>query len=123
MFRFYDAAGDASCIGGTLLLTDARSSDILEVARAWGLDFEAAWRNGQLEILGVVWETSNRRALVADPSGQAYIVREGDGIGKNDGMILSIDDNLMLVKETYVDFVGDKTRKEIEMRVRQGQGG
>ncbi len=78
---------------------------------------------GQLEILGVVWETSNRRALVADPSGQAYIVREGDGIGKNDGMILSIDDNLMLVKETYVDFVGDKTTKEIEMRVRQGQGG
>ncbi len=77
----------------------------------------------QLDVLGVVWETDNRRALVADPSGQAYIVSEGDAIGKNDGQILSIDDNLMLVRETYVDYVGDRTTKEIEMRVRQGQGG
>ena len=61
-------------------------------------------------------------AQVADDL-QPEALREGDGIGKNDGTILSIDDNLMLVKETYVDFVGDKTTKEIEMRVRQGQGG
>jgi len=77
----------------------------------------------QLSVLGVVWETNNRRALVSDPSGQAHIVSEGDLIGKNDGRVLDIEDNLVLVRETYVDYVGDKTTKEIEMRVRPGQGG
>ena len=77
----------------------------------------------QLAVLGVVWETDNRRALIGDPSGQAYIVREGDAMGKNDGRVISIEDNLVLVRETYVDYVGDKTTKEIEMRVRVGQGG
>jgi len=77
----------------------------------------------QLAVLGVVWETNNRRALVSDPSGQAYIVSRGDAIGKNDGRVIDIEDNLVLVRETYVDYVGDKTTKEIEMRVRPGQGG
>jgi type IV pilus assembly protein PilP len=77
----------------------------------------------QLSVLGVVWETNNRRALVSDPSGQAYIVSLGDAIGKNDGRVIDIEDNLVLVRETYVDYVGDKTTKEIEMRVRPGQGG
>lgn len=77
----------------------------------------------QLAVLGVVWDTNNKRALVSDPSGQAYIVSEGDAVGKNDGQVISIEDNLVLVRETYVDYVGAKTTKEIEMRVRLGQGG
>ncbi len=77
----------------------------------------------QLRVLGVVWETDEARALVSDPSGQGYIVKEGDPIGKNDGFVLEIDDNLVLVQETYEDYLGDQTTKNIEMRVRQSQGG
>jgi type IV pilus assembly protein PilP len=77
----------------------------------------------QLNVLGVVWDTNQPRALVADPSGQGYIVREGDPIGKNDGEVVRISDNMILVRETYVDYVGEKTTKEIEMHVRQSQGG
>jgi len=77
----------------------------------------------QLEVTGVVWETDRRRALVLDPSGQNYIVQEGDRIGKNDGFVTTINDSTVLVKEAYVDFHGEKTTKEIEMRVRQSQGG
>ncbi len=77
----------------------------------------------QLSITGVVWEGSNKRALIIDPSGQAYIVSEGDRIGKNEGHIITIGDNRMTVKESYVDFHGDRTTKEIDMRIRQSQGG
>jgi Tfp pilus assembly protein PilP len=77
----------------------------------------------QLTVTGVVWDTDRRRALVLDPSGQNYIVQEGDPIGKNDGRIIAIGDNSLVVKEAYVDFHGEKTTKEIEMRVRQSQGG
>ncbi len=77
----------------------------------------------QLQVTGVVWETDRRRALVLDPSGQNYIVQEGDPIGKNDGRVIGIGDSSVLVREAYVDFHGEKTTKEIEMRVRQSQGG
>jgi type IV pilus assembly protein PilP len=77
----------------------------------------------QLDVTGVVWEAKHKRALVIDPSGRAYIVKVGDPIGKNDGEVISIDDNAVFVREAYVDFHGEKTTKEIEMRVRQSQGG
>ena len=78
---------------------------------------------GQLEVAGVVWRGERRRALVLDPSGQAYVVSEGDAIGKNAGKIVMIHDSMMLVREKYVDFHGEQTVKEIEMRIRQSQGG
>jgi Tfp pilus assembly protein PilP len=77
----------------------------------------------QLTLHGVVWETNRPRALVADPSGQVYIVREGDPIGTNQGSVVSIDDNLMKVRETYVDHMGEPTTKETDMRVRRNQEG
>ena len=78
---------------------------------------------GQLTISGVVWQADRRRALVLDPSGQAYVVKAGDHIGKNDGVITEISDSSLLVLESYVDFHGDKTEKEIELRIRQSTGG
>ncbi len=77
----------------------------------------------QLAVNGIVWETEHQRALVMDPSGRGYIIEEGDAIGKNDGRVIAIDDNVVVVREAYVDFHGDKTTKEIEMHVRQSQGG
>ena len=32
-------------------------------------------------------------------------------------------DDAVLVRETYVDYLGEQTNKEIQMRVRQTQGG
>ncbi len=78
---------------------------------------------GQLTVSGVVWQADRRRALVLDPAGQAYVVKSGDRIGKNDGVITDISDSSMLVLESYVDFHGDKTEKEIELRIRQSTGG
>lgn len=78
---------------------------------------------GQLTISGVVWQADRRRALVLDPSGQAYVVKTGDRIGKNDGVVTEIGDAALVVRESYVDFHGDKTEKEIEMRIRQSTGG
>jgi hypothetical protein len=78
----------------------------------------------QLNVVAVVWATERPRALVEDPSGQSYIVQVGTPIGKNDGEVLQIRDDLLLVRETYVDYLGAQTNKEIEMRLRSAtQGG
>ena len=78
---------------------------------------------GQLDLVAVVWRTDNAKALVMDPSGQSYIVGSGTRIGKNEGKVIRIGDNAMVVKETYVDHLGNKSTKDIEMRIRGSQGG
>lgn len=82
-----------------------------------------AYELGQLSVVAVVWSTGNRRALVSDPRGETHLVKEGSPIGKNDGLVIHIGDNMVLVKETYVDFAGEMTTKDVELRIRQSQGG
>jgi Tfp pilus assembly protein PilP len=77
----------------------------------------------QLSLLAVVWDTGTARALVQDPAGNSYIVGEGTRVGKNEGRVINIGDNLIIVKETYVDFLGQETTKDIEMRIRRSEGG
>jgi type IV pilus assembly protein PilP len=77
----------------------------------------------QLSVVAVVWKTGNAKALVQDPSGQGYIVGMGTRVGKNEGLVTQIDDNLVVVKETYEDFLGNVTKKDIEMRIRGSEGG
>ncbi len=77
----------------------------------------------QLSLIAVVWDVNSARALVQDPSGMSYIVGMGTRMGKNDGRVIRIDDNLMIVKETYVDYLGEETIKDIEMRIRLSEEG
>ena len=77
----------------------------------------------QLSLLGIIWEVNTARALVQDPSGMSYIIAMGTRIGKNDGRVIHIDDNLVVVKETYVDYLGEETTKDVEMRIRATEGG
>lgn len=82
-----------------------------------------AYELEQLSVVAVVWDTNNPRALVADPRGDTHVVREGTPIGKNDGLVIHIGDNMVLVKETYVDFAGEMTTNDVELRIRSTQGG
>ena len=77
----------------------------------------------QLSVVAVIWDTGNARALVADPRGDTHVVRNGTPIGKNDGLVIHIGDNMVLVKETYIDFAGEMTTNDVELRIRNTQGG
>jgi hypothetical protein len=77
----------------------------------------------QLSLLAIVWDTGNRRALVQDPSGKSFIIAEGTPVGKNSGRVTQIDDNLVVVKETYVNLMGEETTNDVEMRIRSSEGG
>jgi type IV pilus assembly protein PilP len=57
------------------------------------------------------------RALVRDPTGKGYIVKAGTPIGKNKGRILRIEDNKVVVKETYLDHLDRATTKEVDLEL------
>lgn len=77
----------------------------------------------QISLTGIVWNNQRPRALVKDPAGKGYIVAVGTPIGKNEGRVLKIDENKVVVKETYVDYMGKATTKDIELRLHKEQGG
>ena len=77
----------------------------------------------QLSLVAVVWKTGNARALVQDPSGESYIIAEGARIGRNEGFVTAIDDNMLRVREKYIDSVGHETMKDIELSMRRNEGG
>jgi Tfp pilus assembly protein PilP len=77
----------------------------------------------QMSLLAVIWNTGTARALVQDPAGKSYIIGNGTRMGRNEGRITAINDNLVVVKETYVDFLGQETTKDIELRIRLSEGG
>jgi len=77
----------------------------------------------QLSLIGIVWNVGRARALVKDPSGMSYVIAQGARMGKNEGVVLKIDDNLMVVRERYVDLYGNQSTQDVEMRIRASDGG
>jgi len=71
----------------------------------------------QLVVMGIIWGVDEPRALIKDPTGKGYIVRTGTPIGKNKGRILRIEDNKVVVKETYLDHLDRATTKEVELEL------
>jgi type IV pilus assembly protein PilP len=71
----------------------------------------------QLLVMGIIWGVDEPRALIKDPTGKGYIVRTGTPIGKNKGRILRIEDNKVVVKETYLDHLDRATTKEVELEL------
>jgi Tfp pilus assembly protein PilP len=77
----------------------------------------------QLALVGVVWDVGRARALVRDPSGMSYVVATGARMGKNEGLVTQIQDNLVVVRERYVDLYGNESSQDIELRIRASDGG
>jgi type IV pilus assembly protein PilP len=71
----------------------------------------------QLSVMGIIWGVDEPRALIKDPTGKGYIVRAGTPIGKNKGRILRIEDNKVVVKETYLDHLDRATTKEVDLEL------
>jgi Tfp pilus assembly protein PilP len=59
----------------------------------------------QLAVMGIIWGLEEPRALVRDPT------------GKNKGRILRIEDNKVVVKETYLDHLDRATTKEVDLEL------
>jgi type IV pilus assembly protein PilP len=114
---FYDPRGKRDPFR-SILFVDEEESGEEQVSGPLG-DFEL----GQLELSAVIWDAGNPRALIIDPGGRSFIVREGSQIGKNSGQVIHIGDSLVLVKETYENFAGEQTTKDVELRISLSQGG
>ena len=61
----------------------------------------------QFKLVGVVVGMGESKAMVTAPDGKSYILAKGVKIGKNNGVVLEISSEVILVEEKYYDFSGN----------------
>jgi type IV pilus assembly protein PilP len=71
----------------------------------------------QLKLVGIIWDAKEPKAMVEDGAGLGYVVKVGTAIGNNDGKIRNINKNEIVIKETVIDFYGERKDREVTMRL------
>ncbi|PLY03588.1 MAG: hypothetical protein C0623_00800 [Desulfuromonas sp.] len=62
---------------------------------------------GQLRLIGVIIGKGEPRGMVIAPDGKSFILTVGTKVGKNDGTVVDITTDAIIVKEKYYDFTGE----------------
>lgn len=71
----------------------------------------------QYRLTGLVTGTTQPKAMVDDPNGEAHVVRIGSRIGKNGGRVYSINAQGLTVVEEYVDASGKLVSVPVTVRL------
>ncbi|NIS23132.1 hypothetical protein GWN28_03540 [candidate division KSB1 bacterium] len=76
----------------------------------------------QLRLLGAVVGLEEPKAMVIAPDGKSYILRVGTKVGKNNGTVIDINPEAVLIEEVYYDFSGSvkKNIKKLKLPEREG---
>ncbi len=76
----------------------------------------------QLRLIGVIIGKGKPMAMVSAPGGKSYILKKGVKVGRNNGVVIEVDSEGVLVQEKYYDFVGDvrESVQKIELPQREG---
>jgi type IV pilus assembly protein PilP len=61
----------------------------------------------QFKLIGVIVGKGDPKAMVVAPDGKSYLLSKGLKIGKNNGVILDINGESIVVEEKYYDFSGN----------------
>jgi type IV pilus assembly protein PilP len=61
----------------------------------------------QLRVIAVIWGKGEPTAMVNAPDGKSYILKKGIKAGKNNGTVIDINKQAIVVEEKFYDFSGD----------------
>jgi len=72
----------------------------------------------QFEVVGIVWDVKDPKAIIKDPKGETYIVGKGTRIGRNNGKITKITERKIYIVEEYEDIYGQITTGEVVLEMK-----
>ena len=71
---------------------------------------------GELELVAIISEVAVPKAMFIDPDGFGHVLKEGDRIGRNSGVLSDIRDNEVEVTETTGEDEGQTRLRTIKLR-------
>jgi Tfp pilus assembly protein PilP len=75
---------------------------------------------GQLKLSAILRGGSEPSAMVETQEGMGYPVKRGTKIGPDNGEVVEISENKIVIRETQSDFSGAVTERLVEMNLRAG---
>ncbi|MDY0302104.1 MAG: pilus assembly protein PilP [Trichlorobacter sp.] len=69
----------------------------------------------QFKLIALVSDAAGNRAMVEDPSGNGYILRQGMTIGTDEAMVTRIDKNGVETVRYYFDDLGKKQKETVRI--------
>jgi type IV pilus assembly protein PilP len=73
----------------------------------------------QFEVVGIIWDVKDPKAIIKDPKGETYIVGKGTRIGRNNGKITKITERKIYIIEEYEDIYGQITTGEVVLEMKE----
>ena len=74
-----------------------------------------------LQLVAIISSGDRSAALLQDPTGFGYIVNEGTLVGKNDGVIVKILDNGIIIQETIYNAVGEPESRTSTLKIERNK--
>ena len=71
----------------------------------------------QLRVIGVIIGKGEPRAMVIAPDNKSFVLKKGIKVGRNNGSVVDITTDAIIVEEQYLDFTGEikSTMQEIKL--------
>jgi len=76
----------------------------------------------QLQLKAIIIAPSGNKALVEETNGKGYIIRRGTYIGRNDGKVIKISKDTVVVEELTEDNEGKMIAREKEIKLPKHPG-
>ncbi len=77
----------------------------------------------QLKLVAILSTPEGNVALVEDGTQKGYFLKKGTWIGKNDGKVIKILKDRVIVEEVYQDIFGQTKTNEITIMLHKAEGG
>jgi type IV pilus assembly protein PilP len=71
----------------------------------------------QLELIAIISGPQGNYAMVRDSKGLGHVITKGTAIGTNGGVVDTITDKKVIIKEEYRDFRGTRKAREITKKI------
>jgi type IV pilus assembly protein PilP len=77
----------------------------------------------QLKLVAIITTSEGNIALVEDSTGKGYFLKKGTWIGKNDGKVIKILKDAVIIQEVYQDIFGQTKTNEISLSLHKVEEG
>ncbi|HWI41639.1 MAG TPA: pilus assembly protein PilP [Verrucomicrobiae bacterium] len=75
----------------------------------------------QFRVIGIIAGLSDNKAMVLDPAGKSYVLKEGMLVGPNGGKIVRITDSYVEVSEKYREDSGNVKHRSVRLALPRKQ--
>jgi len=80
------------------------------------------YKLGQLKLAGIIWGIRSNIAMVEDSTSRGYILKRGTLVGENEGRVIKITKDKVIIKQIHTDYFGRIKTKRVSLKLHVEEG-